>query len=110
MTATQAGSPFRLPPPSILPTVAGLVGIAVSVSGTESAQRYGRMRVVTAAMMTAAVLALCTGWFVGVSMIVAAALIVVWVAAIFWDSAALTAGTVQASDPSLRGATMGLHS
>jgi MFS family permease len=110
ITATQAGSPSWLPAPTILLTVAGLVGIAVSVSGNESAQRYGRMRVVTAAMMTASVLALCTGWFLGVSMIVAAALIIVWVAAIFWDSSALTAGTVQASDPALRGATMGLHS
>jgi MFS family permease len=110
ITAAQAGSPSWLPAPTILLTVAGLVGIAVSVSGNESAQRYGRMRVVTAAMMTASVLALCTGWFLGVSMIVAAALIIVWVAAIFWDSSALTAGTVQASDPALRGATMGLHS
>ena len=31
-------------------------------------------------------------------------------AAIFLDSSALTAGTVQAADPELRGATMGLHS
>src|SRR3954471_22971527 len=110
ITAAQAGSPSWLPPPTILLTVAGLIGIAVSVSGNESAQRYGRMRVVTAAMITAALLALCTGWFVGVSMIVAAALIVAWGAAIFWDSSALPAGTVQASEPALRGATMGLHS
>jgi hypothetical protein len=33
-----------------------------------------------------------------------------WLAFIFLDSAALTAGTVQAADPALRGATMGLHS
>ena len=30
--------------------------------------------------------------------------------AIYIDSSALTAGTVQAADPHLRGATMGLHS
>ena len=30
--------------------------------------------------------------------------------AIYLDSSALTAGTVQAADPHLRGATMGLHS
>jgi hypothetical protein len=29
---------------------------------------------------------------------------------IYFDSSALTAGTVQAADPHLRGATMGLHS
>jgi MFS family permease len=110
ITAAQAGSPAWMPAPTMLLTVAGFVGIAVSVSGNESARRFGRMRVVTAAMLTASVLALCTGWFVGASMVVAAALIVLWVAAIFWDSSALTAGTVQASDPALRGATMGLHS
>jgi predicted MFS family arabinose efflux permease len=110
ITAAQAGSPSWLPAPTILLAVAGLIGIAVSVSGNESTQRFGRMNVVTAAMLTAAVLALCTGWFVGRSMILAAALVMMWLAAIFWDSSALTAGTVEASDPALRGATMGLHS
>jgi len=40
----------------------------------------------------------------------AAALVVVWNAAIYFDSSALTAGTVQAADKELRGTTMGLHS
>jgi MFS-type transporter involved in bile tolerance (Atg22 family) len=40
----------------------------------------------------------------------AALLVVAWLAFIFLDSSALTAGTVQAADPALRGATMGLHS
>jgi predicted MFS family arabinose efflux permease len=110
ITAAQAGSPFWLPSPTMLLTLAGLIGIAVSVSGNESVQRFGRINVVTVAMVTAAILALCTGWFVGRSMIVAAALVMIWLAAIFWDSSALTAGTVEASDPALRGATMGLHS
>src|SRR3954468_13422516 len=110
VTSVQAGSPSWLPSPAILLAVAGLIGIAVSVSGNESAQRFGRVNVVTAAMIAAALLALCTGWFVGGSMVAAAALVMIWLAAIFWDSSALTAGTVQASDPALRGATMGLHS
>ena len=33
-----------------------------------------------------------------------------WNVAIYLDSSALTAGTVQAADRELRGATMGLHS
>jgi hypothetical protein len=37
-------------------------------------------------------------------------LVVAWLAFIFLDSSALTAGTVQAADPTMRGATMGLHS
>jgi MFS-type transporter involved in bile tolerance (Atg22 family) len=33
-----------------------------------------------------------------------------WNSAIYLDSSALTAGTVQAAAPGMRGATMGLHS
>ena len=40
----------------------------------------------------------------------AAALVVLWNTAIYFDSSALTAGTVQVADKELRGATMGLHS
>jgi MFS family permease len=36
--------------------------------------------------------------------------VLVWNAAIYLDSSALTAGTVQAADKHLRGAMMGLHS
>jgi MFS family permease len=42
--------------------------------------------------------------------VTAAALVVLWNAAIYFDSSALTAGTVQAAAKELRGATMGLHS
>ena len=84
--------------------------VAVSVTGNETAQRWGRARVVTAAMSTAAVLSLVTGWSATAPAVLAAALDVVWNAAIYFDSSALTAGTVQAADKELRGATMGLHS
>ncbi|WP_164088174.1 MFS transporter, partial [Stenotrophomonas maltophilia] len=36
--------------------------------------------------------------------------VLLWNAAIYLDSSALTAGTVHAAAPGLRGATMGLHS
>jgi hypothetical protein len=55
-------------------------------------------------------LAIGIGWTVGSSLTFTALLVSVWLALIFLDSAALTAGTVQAADPQLRGATMGLHS
>jgi nitrate/nitrite transporter NarK len=61
-------------------------------------------------MTTSAALAACAGWTVESSALLAAALIVAWLASIFLDSSALTAGTVQAADPAMRGATMGLHS
>ena len=110
LTAAQAGAPQWLPSPTVLFTIAGMVGIAISISGNEMAQRFGRIRIVTIAMTTSAGLGLCTGWTIGLSEGLAAVLVVAWLASIFLDSAALTAGTVQAADPALRGATMGLHS
>ena len=104
------GAPFWLASPTILFTLAGLVGIAVSITGNETAQRWGRLRVVTTAMSTAAVLSVITGWSAGFAAPIAALLVLIWNGAIYFDSSALTAGTVQASDKDLRGATMGLHS
>ena len=109
-TGARAGEPGWLPSPASLFTAAGLVGISISIFGNETAQRLGRDRVVTMAMGTAAALSLVTGWMGAVSPVLATAMVIVWNAAIYLDSSALTAGTVQAADPALRGATMGLHS
>src|SRR4051794_5543312 len=108
--AARSGAPGWLPAPATLLTIAGFAGIAMSIVGNEIAQRIGRLRVVTIAVGASALLALGTGWAIGASMLVASALVMAWLAAIFLDSSALTAGTVQAADPALRGATMGLHS
>ena len=43
-------------------TAAGLLGIAVSVTGNETAQRFGRARVVAVAMGGGALLSLLAGW------------------------------------------------
>jgi MFS family permease len=110
VAATQAAPPSWLPAPTVLLSIANFAGIVVSISGNELAQRYGRMRIVSLAIGAAALLALVSGWTVGTSMLLSSGLIIVWMAAIFIDSSALTAGTVQAADPKLRGATMGLHS
>lgn len=104
------GAPAWLPGPSAIFTAAGLLGIAVSLTGNEVAQRFGRLRVVTAAMGAGAVFALLTGCSALVSAPLAALCVLTWNAAIYLDSSALTAGTVQAADKDRRGATMGLHS
>jgi len=110
LAAAQAGAHSWLPAPTVLFTIANFVGIAVSISGNEMSQRLGRVRIVTIAMTTSAVLAACAGWTVGLSAALAAVLVIVWLAFVFLDSSALTAGSVQAADPAMRGATMGLHS
>jgi len=110
LAAAQAGAPSWLPSPTVTFTIAGLAGIVVSIFGNEMSQRMGRIRIVTLAMTVSAALALCTGWTVVSSSSLAALLVIAWLAFIFLDSSVLTAGTVQAADPVLRGATMGLHS
>lgn len=110
LAAAKNSAPSWLPAPTVLFTLAGFVGIIVSILGNEMSQRFGRKRIVTIAMTTSAVLAICTGWTVGSSAFLAAALLIAWLAFIFLDSSALTAGTVQVADPAMRGATMGLHS
>jgi MFS family permease len=109
-TAARLGAPGWLPGPAVLFTVAGLAGIMVSVTGNETAQRFGRSRVVLWAMTAAAALSLVAGWTTGVSVVLATAAVLLWNVAIYLDSAALTAGTVETADKHLRGATMGLHS
>jgi MFS family permease len=104
------GAPDWLPGAGVLFTLAGLVGIAVSVTGNETAQRHGRARVVAWAMGSAALLSLLAGWSLMVSAPLAALCVIAWNAAIYLDSSALTAGTVQAAEKDRRGATMGLHS
>ncbi len=109
-TVASAGAPSWLPAPTMLITLIGLICIAVSVTGNETAQRFGRNRVVMLAMSSAAVFSLLTGWAAGISVVLATALVLIWNCCIYIDSSALTAGTVQAAEPELRGATMGLHS
>jgi len=109
-TIARQGAPAWLPNPTLLFTLAGLAGIVVSITGNELAQRIGRGRVVVAAMSTAAVLSLLAGWSTMLTAPLAALMVIIWNGAIYIDSSALTAGTVQAADKELRGATMGLHS
>jgi MFS family permease len=104
------GAPAWLPGPAVSIALAGLLGIAVSLAGNEMAVRLGRRRIVSLAMASGGVLALGAGATVGVSAGLALVAVLVWYAAIFLDSSALTAGTVQAAEPARRGATMGLHS
>ncbi len=110
MAIARNGAPPGLPEPTALFTAAGLAGVAVSVTGNELAQRFGRLRLVTVAISAAALLSVLAGMSAALSATVAALVVVLWNMTIYLDSSALTAGTVQAADPARRGATMGLHS
>ncbi|MGG5820807.1 MFS transporter [Falsiroseomonas sp. HW251] len=103
-------APDWMPGPNALFTAAGLIGITVSVTGNEMAQRLGRSRIVALAMLAGAASSVATGLSFGLRAPLAAFCVLAWNAAIYLDSAALTAGTVAAADKARRGATMGLHS
>lgn len=98
------------PGPTFVFTVAGIVGILCSLAGNEAAIRLGRRGLVTVAMTGGAVVALVIGWVAPDRPWLAAGLVILWLGLAYLDSSALTAGTVQAADRELRGATMGLHS
>jgi MFS family permease len=104
------GAPAWLPTPTTLFTAAGLAGVFVSILGNETAQRWGRLRIVVLAMSAAAALSVVAGWSAAISTPFAVLVVILWNAAIYLDSSALTAGTLAAADKDRRGATMGLHS
>src|SRR6185437_15418920 len=61
------GWPWWLPDPTVLFTAAGIIGVLVSVTGNETAQRWGRRQVVLLAMSLGAGLSLIAGWTAAIS-------------------------------------------
>ena len=109
-TIARHGAPAWLPGPTRSFTARGLAGIAVSITGNETAQRFGRARVVAAAMGAAAVLSLLAGW----SRPVSAPLAALCVHRLERRDLPRQLGADRrhgaGGDKELRGATMGLHS
>ncbi len=102
-------SPGWFSPTAILAAI-GLIGTVASVFGNEAAIRWGRRRLVTAAMIASVLFSAITGFLGSISYPLAAALTILWAIAIWLDSASLTAGTAAAADPARRGATLAIHS
>jgi MFS family permease len=95
--------------PSTSAALLNLLGPPASITGNEIASR-GRLRVIGMTMGVSGAMALSTGaagMIGGVAVIATAAL---YVLAIMADSAALTAGLVETTDPSARGTAMAVYS
>ena len=103
------GATSRLDAPT-LASIISLGGIASSIGCNEFAKRLGRANLVTGIMVTGLVFGIATGLSWQVSFIASVALLTCYYATIMADSGALTAGTVAASRPEQRGATLGVHS
>lgn len=96
--------------PTVIAMLMELCGTGSSLLGNELAIRIGRQRWVLLAMSMCMALACATGFVSYWGYWAAAALCILYNMAIYADSATLTAGTVGASEPERRGATLAVHS
>jgi predicted MFS family arabinose efflux permease len=108
--AARTGAADRILSPTVIVTTLALIGTAASVLGNEAAIRFGRRRLVAAAMLLSIVLALALAALGAASYAAAVALLLVYGAVVWLDSSSLTAGTAGTADPARRGATLAMHS
>lgn len=96
--------------PTLVATLVTLIGLPASIFGNEISIRFGRQRMVTCIMSLSAVVGCLIGTFATSSFALVLVLVIIYAATVTGDSGSLTAGTVSAAAPDLRGATMALHS
>jgi len=108
--ATSTGASAGALSPTLALTALGLLGTLASLAGNEAAIKFGRRALITGAILGSVVLAALLATFGARSYPFAVALILIYGAAIWLDSASLTAGTAGTAEPSRRGATLAVHS
>jgi MFS family permease len=87
-----------------------LIGLPASILGNEAAGTVGRTRWIAATMAASSLLCWLAGFSAGWPWWLVVALLMLYLAVIMGDSAALTAGMVAATPLSQRGAAMALYS
>lgn len=108
--AASTGAAGGLLSPAVVVTVLGLLGTLTSVLGNEASIRFGRRRLVAAAMALSIVTGALVGFVGATGYWIAVGLIVLYGMVIWLDSSSLTAGAAGAADPARRGATLAVHS
>ena len=109
VAAGAGGAPAWLAP-VVVATVMGLAGTGASVVGNELAIRFGRARLIRAAMLASAVMAAFMGSAAGLSYGLAVGCVMFYAILIWLDSSSLTAGAAGNALAGRRGATLALHS
>ena len=107
--AAQGGGAPNFLVPTMVATLAGLLGTVSSVLGNEMARRMGRKRWILLVFTVSMALALLVGFTAGMGYGAAATVCLLYNAAIYADSSSLTAGTVGNADPDRRGAALAVH-
>ncbi|MBL6614199.1 MAG: MFS transporter [Reyranella sp.] len=108
--AASSGATGELLSPTAVVTVLGLLGTLMSVLGNEASIRFGRRRLVVAAMVLSIAVGASIGFLGARDYWLAVVLLVVYGMIIWLDSSSLTAGAAGSADPARRGATLAVHS
>ena len=104
----QPGQGYHLSPQN-LATIVLLAGVPSSILGNETAQHWGRRRVITIFMLASGLIGCVIGFSVSLPFMIVAALCLLYGIAVMLDSGALTAGIVAAANDSERGRTLALY-
>ena len=110
VAATTGAAAATFLSPAIIATGLGLIGTVASVAGNEAAIRFGRKRLIVAAMAASIFIGATIGFLGSMSYALAAVLLTIYGIVIWLDSSSLTAGTAGTAEPSRRGATLAVHS
>lgn len=108
--AASTGAAAGVLSPTVIVTALALLGTVSSVIGNEASIRFGRRRLVTAAMLLSIVFAAGLGFLGSYGYWIAVALLLAYGVVIWLDSSSLTAGAAGSAEPSRRGATLAVHS
>ena len=96
--------------PALVVTVLALLGTMSSVIGNEASIRFGRRRLVAAAMVLSILFAAIVGFAGSTNYWLAVVLLIVYGMVVWLDSSSVTAGAAGNADPARRGATLAVHS
>lgn len=96
--------------PTYVLTALGVIGTFASVFGNEAAIRWGRVKLITLAMLASVAVSGSIGFLGTLSYALAVALLLVYGFVVWLDSSSLTAGAAGTAEPSRRGATLAVHS
>jgi MFS family permease len=105
--STQSNALFS---PTTVLTALAVLGTFASVFGNEAAIRWGRVKLITLAMLASVAVSASLGFVGTLSYSLAVALLLVYGFVVWLDSSSLTAGAAGTAEPSRRGATLAVHS
>ena len=87
-----------------------LLAVPASILGNEAARRFGKLKVLRIVMFGSAVVSTALGFSASLPFLLILGIIVVYGITVAADSAIITAGMVDAADPSHRGTVMAFYS